>query len=371
MTVVNNIEIKTILELLRKAFDKEYACRIPEEVDWAQVIEKTTEQGVLGVCFESLESIKKSSLGSFPDMDNLMEWLGQVEYMITQYEAYRKTLGMLAGFYREHGIRMLLMKGYGLSLDYPVPEHRPTGDIDVYLFGDKERADELICKEKGVKVNKEYGFHSRFDVNGFTVENHSQFFDDNLHISDVRFQKLLLDRLDEDVANGLLVKSPVPNCYLPSATWNALFVLRHAGSHFASNEIKLRHVLDMCTMYKAHCEEIDWTYVLDVLEKEKLKPFYDAVATICKNYLGYQNVSEYFRGYQERSELANRVLDDIFLKKIELPESTVGIDTPIKKLKYSIHKSLRWYRNRWKYKIVYNETMWESFSTLAWNRLKN
>ena len=49
--------------------------------------------------------------------------------------------------------------------------------------------------------------------------------------------------------------------------------------------------------------------------------------------------------------------------------STVGIDTIGKKLRYAIDKSRRWWRNRWKYQLVYNENLVESFWWLARNRM--
>lgn len=124
-----------------------------------------------------------------------LDLLRQVEYSKTQYEEHKNVVRALSAFYGQHNIKMLLMKGYGSSLDYPVPEHRPTGDLDIYLFGHKERADELISNRRGISVDRNYGFHSRFQLNGVTVENHSQFFDDDRHRSDVRFKRYFLNCL--------------------------------------------------------------------------------------------------------------------------------------------------------------------------------
>lgn len=377
-------ELSTILALLRVVFNKESET-LPEAVDWAKVIEVATEQGVLGVCFPALDFLKKESLTShlspltsYPDMDNLMDWLGQTEYGKTMYEEHRNAISDLASFYQSQAIKMMLMKGYGLSLDYPVPEHRPTGDIDVYLFGNKEFADQMVEQKLGIPVEREYHKHSHFTYNpsagsgtAVTVENHEKFIDDVTHKSNVRFEEILMEVMQQSCgsngSNGL-IKSPIPNCYLPSVTWNALFLLRHAGEHFASNEITLRHVLDLGTFYKAYHTEIDWDKVLAIYKDEQMKSFYDAIATICVRDLGL-DVS-YFQGYTHNENLADRVLEDIFAKKDILPMSSAGIQG-LAKLKYGIQKSLRWWNNRWKYKMVYKESMLESFMGLALNRIKN
>ena len=78
---------------------------------------------------------------------------------------------------------------------------------------------------------------------------------------------------------------------------------------------------------------------------------------------------ESFKGYTHNEKLADKVLADIFAKKEVLPMSTVGI-SGFGKVKYGIQKSLRWWQNRWKYNMVYKKSLWESYMTLALNRLK-
>ena len=101
---------------------------------------------------------------------------------------------------------------------------------------------------------------------------------------------------------------------------------------------------------------------------------FNAIATICVEYMGLDAAcfasddKQYI--YQSDTALADRILSDIFEKKDELPMSTVGIDTIGKKLRYAIDKSRRWWRNRWKYQLVYNENLVESFWWLAKNRMK-
>lgn len=78
--------------------------------------------------------------------------------------------------------------------------------------------------------------------------------------------------------------------------------------------------------------------------------FYNAIATICVRDLGFE--AKCFKGYTHDEKLAHRVLEDIFAEKEQLPKSMHGI-TGWKKVKYGIQKSIRWWQNRWKYKMVY------------------
>ena len=99
-------------------------------VCWAKVITEATKQGVQGLCFDGLELLPAEQR---PDKEVLLEWLGQVVCFERLYESHRKAIDALSCFYQQNGIRMMLLKGYGLSLYWPKPEHRSVGDMDIYL----------------------------------------------------------------------------------------------------------------------------------------------------------------------------------------------------------------------------------------------
>ena len=340
--------------------------------DWNALKALAAKQGLSAVVLDGLndERSKREDVrcSSLQEKILLAEWIGEVHQFYEQrYEQYLQAIAELASFYQKHGIRMLLMKGYACSLDWPKPNHRPTGDIDIYLFGEKEKADKLICEHLGINVDEEYHKHSHFTFHDVTVENHGKFIDDITHKSNIRFENLLEELLIEE--EHCLIKSPINNCLLPSPTWNALFLLRHAGEHFASCEITLRHIIDLGTFFKAHHDEINWERVLKAYEDEGMKSFYDSIATICVRELGFE--PQCFCGYNHNEKLADKVLADIFAIKKDLPKSMSGIDTLWKRVRYGIDKSQRWWRNRWKYKLVYKESLWDSFLSLAINRIRN
>lgn len=361
---------KDFLQLIRLGIGHS-ASNLSEGIVLAAVKELASRHGLSAVVLDGLNDVrsKRSDVrsNSLQEKILLAEWIGEVHHFYEQrYEQYLQSIVELASFYQEHGIRMLLMKGYGISLDYPVPKHRPTGDIDIYLFGEKEKADKLIRERLDIRVDEEYHKHSHFTFHDVTVENHGKFIDDITHKSNIRFENLLEELQREEEQR--LIESPIDNCLLPSPTWNALFLLRHTGEHFASCEITLRHIIDLGTFFKAHHDEINWERVLNVYEDEGMKLFYDSIATICVRELGFE--PQCFCGYNHNEKLADKVLADIFAIKKELPKSMIGIDTLWKRVRYGIDKSQRWWQNRWKYKLVYKESLWDSFWGLAINRIK-
>ncbi len=362
--------IQTLLKLLRFANAQASTVSdtvLPSNIDWRTVYGIAVHQGVSAIL---LDAIGRLPAEARPPKPVLMQWIGQTTMMERMYAKHRERIVELADFYKQHGIKMLLLKGYGCSLCYTKPEHRPTGDIDVFLFGRQDEADILVEKQHGIKVHREYHKHSTFNYCGVEVENHAKFIDDVSHKSNIRFEQILMSVLD----NEECLPSPIDNVLLPSPTFNALFLLRHTGEHFASNEITLRHVLDVGTFFQRYHSKIDWALVFKVYKEERMLRFFNAIATICVEYLGIDAAcfasDDKQYTYQSDITLADRILSDIFEKKDVLPMTTAGIDTISKKLKYAIDKSHRWWHNRWKYQLVYNESLVESFVWLARNRMK-
>lgn len=362
-----NKGVSNLLALTKSALTNSTSSLPRDNINWQTLYPLALHQGVSAIL---LDAIGRMPDEVRPPKPMLLQWIGQSTMMERMYVRHWKRIGELADFYKQQGIRMLLLKGYGCSLCYPKPEHRPTGDIDVYLFGKKDEADALIEKELGVKVHREYHKHSTFNYDGVEVENHAKFIDDVSHKSNIRFEQILMSVLDKKEC----LPSPIDNVLLPSPTFNALFLVRHTGEHFASNEITLRHMLDVGTFFQRYHRHIDWPLVFKVYKEERMLRFFNALATICVDRLGMDAVcfasDDKQYAYQQDPALAERVLSDIFAKKDVLPMSTVGIDTIGKKLRYAIDKSRRWWRNRWKYQLVYNENLVESFWWLARNRMK-
>ena len=223
--------IQTLLKLLRFANAQASTVSdtvLPSNIDWRTVYGIAVHQGVSAIL---LDAIGRLPAEARPPKPVLMQWIGQTTMMERMYAKHRERIVELADFYKQHGIKMLLLKGYGCSLCYTKPEHRPTGDIDVFLFGRQDEADILLEKQLRIKVHREYHKHSTFNYAGVEVENHAKFIDDVSHKSNIRFERILMSILGRYEC----LQSGIDNVLLPSPTFNALFLLRHTGEHFASN----------------------------------------------------------------------------------------------------------------------------------------
>ena len=126
---------------------------LPTGIDWPALLAMAWRQGVSALVLDGLERLAENQR---PPKPLLLQWIGRVAMMEQLYAKHEQCIASLADFYACHGIRMLLLKGVGCSWCWPRPQHRPVGDVDVYLFGQKEEADQLVEQELGIAVHREY-----------------------------------------------------------------------------------------------------------------------------------------------------------------------------------------------------------------------
>lgn len=110
------------------------------EEDWRGFIQQAGQQSVLGLCLDALDKLKSN--GAMPPRNVLIKWIGSVMMLEKEYERQKVFIKELASFFSKHGLKMVVMKGYGLSKLYPIPKHRGSGDLDVYFCGKGQYADE-------------------------------------------------------------------------------------------------------------------------------------------------------------------------------------------------------------------------------------
>lgn len=347
-------------EFLKKIVTPEYtiASSCISNVNWPAVIELATEQGVLGVIFDAIQELPGELR---PDMDNLMDWLGQVSYQEELYSQHEHALCSLSDFYKSHGYKMMVLKGWGLSLNYPVPKHRPTGDLDIWMYGKQEEADKLLENEKGVQPIKS-SHHTIFFYDGVEVENHITFIEVDCHKADGSEKILLKYTKDEPQKAISCLGSEI---LLPSPNFNAHFLLRHSTAHFSTERITLRHILDWAFFVNKHYQEINWESLYGYAKKGNMHVFLDCQNAICVEILGFP--ADRFPVRERHPKLEKRIFNDIIYPEFH----DVAPNMQQNFIKYCYVKTKRHFANKWKYNITYKESFWSILWRFALNRIKD
>ena len=356
--------INSLLHLVRLGFGHTENTEITENGDWVAVKNLAEKQGLSAIVLDGIDKAN-NKLTNRPPKAMMLEWIGEViQIYEARYKQYEKAIGELAGFYAQHDIKMMVLKGYTCSLDWPKPAHRSCGDIDIWLFGKQKEADKILGEwflihDSGLKIDTSHHHHTVFNWKGFTVENHYDFVNVHAHKSSAELEKIFKELGQDDshfvgitdALTGLITK-----VYQPSPNLHALFLIKHMVSHFASAEISLRQVLDWGFFVEKHHEEVDWSWLLGLLEKYHMKEFFKIINAICIDNLDFS--ASIFPTVQFLPEIKDRVLVDII-------NPAYGAAEPVSLFPRQLYRLKRWHGNAWKQKLCYNE----SRRSMFWNGL--
>lgn len=336
------------------------ADKITKAIDWQSLKDHAEEQGLSAIVLDGIERLPDQQK---PPKVFLLELIGETlqgyEY---RYDQYRQAIAELAGFYNSHGYKMMVLKGYACSIDWPKPEHRPCGDIDIWLFGRQAEADAALgswfkVQDPSFKIDSSHHHHTVFEWQGFTVENHYDFVNVHARKSSAELEKVFKE-LGEDNSHSVEVKGE--KVYLPSPNLHALFLIRHMVSHFAAAEITLRQVLDWAFFVEKHTNDVDWEWLDGMLAKYYMKEFVNCINAICVEDFGFP--VGIFPVVQFVPELKKRVQEDILN-----PEYTAA--EPKGFIPRVIYKYQRWQGNAWKQEMCYGESRWSAFWSGIWAKI--
>lgn len=322
-------------------------------VDWNAIESLAAKQGLSAILVDGVERLSEAQR---PPKMVLLQWIGEVLQNYEQrYELYLRTISEMAGWHNLHGYKMMVLKGYACGLNWPKPEHRPCGDIDIWQFGKQKEVDALMLKEKGLKIDTSHHHHTVYEWKEFTVENHYDFLNVHHHKSNVELEAILKDFGQDE---SYYIELYGEKVYLPSPNLHALFLLRHSMSNFASTGFQLRQLVDWGFFVEKHGEEVDWTWLISVLDKYGMRQLFQLFNAICVEDLGFD--ASIFPTIQFLPSLKDRVFDEILSPEFS-EEEKGGL------IRRALFKYRRWRANAWKHELCFNESMWSAF----WSGVKS
>ena len=250
--------------------------------DWKQCYHLSVKQGVMALSWDGVVRLPRELQ---PPLAIKISWAANVEAYEKRYMKYCKTAVELSGFYAQHGIKTVVLKGVGLSTLYPIPHHREGGDIDIYTYSackdsisDKDAnalADALISRQ-GITVDMSHTVkHSNFTYQGIPIENHKTFLNVKAYNIAGQMEEFLIRNMKPS-----LVALPCGEILVPSGAFNTVFVALHTFQHYCAG-MTLHHLCDWAMVLSR--------YGLCIPSSIKDKSFIDgiyALTALCNRYLG-------------------------------------------------------------------------------------
>lgn len=294
-----------LLQLLRKALDNSYQLELPKDADWMEILELATGQGVQGICMEALEHLPVGTISQ----QTLLQWIGLSERQRQQYKQAWRVACKLDKLWVTEGIQATVLKGRSIAKYYPVPSHRYSCDLDVFIGGDWGRACELL-EGQGIRLEHEVYKEVEFTQDNVYVECHR-------YITPVRGNQHLMEF--ECYLRSLLDVEP-KECFegttliCPPLKFTVMLYIEHALGDLLHGHLTLKHIVDWVVLRR---QSVDWDSFALCCKEFKFDKFLaliEALADVMEGKMEYQDLQP---SYKE-------VFEEVFKTPVAKPRSWFG-----------------------------------------------
>ena len=284
-----------------------------------------------------------------------LQWINAAFSIEQRYDYSQRVCAELVEKWSEYGIKTLCLKGLAFSTYYPIPSHRECGDFDCYLYDDYDKGND-IARELGAKLDESMYKHSEMIYRKVMIENHR-------FIVAVRGGKKMkqLHALLDDIARNEERKSIFnTKIEMPSPMFNALFLNHHALTHFLSEGIRLRHLLDWALFLKAEQGNLDWARFYELCEEYDMRAFVDCMTALATEVCGVKIEND---AIVATSPYTERVICSIINDDNAVFSQSVGAWRKRVMLVQNMFSS------RWKYRAFSKHGVISKFISLVWGFL--
>lgn len=277
---------EVVLRLLQKALNPTSLPDLSEGIDWDRVLALASGQCVGGVCMEAIELLPVGSIPKAP----LLQWIGQTEMQKGQYQYAWEVARKLDRIWAAEGIEVTVLKGRALAQYYPVPHHRYSCDLDLFI-GDGWGHTCDVLERRGIQLGREVYKEVEFMMDGVYVECHRYItpLRGNKHLKpfELYLRSLLKDGPESRFDGTTLVCPPL--------MFSVLLFVEHALGDFLHGKLLLKHVVDWVILRR---QAVDWE-VFNAKCKEfnfdKFLPLIDAFADVVEGKLDYNDLRPSFQ----------------------------------------------------------------------------
>ena len=356
--------IQTIVEICNKAlFLQESGWKNVSLPDVGEIDRLLKIAGNQGVLSSFMYGLLERDYQDEELRDIIITWYGIAEKTQRGYKKRLMAMEELAKVFKQAGLDVMFIKGATLAKYYPVPEWRMFSDIDFYLYGKYDEGLKVL-KEIGVEFEEGFHHHSTASYSGILLENHYDFVDRvnhkcNLLIDDEL--KRFAEKEGRDYPYTFDNKD-IDNAYCMSPTMNAIFLMRHMSTHFASETIPLRMLYDWALFLKKDSGNVDWNKVLHIYEKSGMDCFAGMIQGILEEKF-HVTIAEC-----PIKPIMDATTERIWISIIDSTSKT----KKGKSLLGVVKETITFFRNRWKYKVAFpQESFWRLCLSFIWVHLKS
>ncbi len=274
---------ENLLKLIRISLWGPDGLTFTSKPDWNKVLLLARQQTVLGLVAEAIPYLPEEYR---PDQEIAARLHAIALNICLSHSLLNRKLAELKSRLDAAGVNSVLFKGQGVAINYPNPQSRQCGDIDMYVG---ERNFKYVFDTFNTASDKhasDYKNMKHFDLeeDGVSIEIH--------RIAEIipgrrrnrLFQEWTVRHLEgPDLHNAEIGGASIN---LPPHQFNALYIMNHAWHHFVHGGIGLRQLCDWTMFLHRHHSEIDHDLLSRDLEAFGLSRAWQILAGVAVGYLG-------------------------------------------------------------------------------------
>lgn len=253
------------------------------EAEWNQLLHESYKQTVQGIISDAVSRLNDVSFPSsffqkWTELTRSLEAKYHQHFMIINYLNVR--LGAVGN------LEPVVVKGLALAAYYPQPNHRVTGDIDLF-YGSVDKAEKAnqAVEQWGTPVQRGEGDETVYMLNNTVIEHHGQLITSHNPFVKRSTKELLSQQIEDGSAfqyikiNGTPIKVLAPlQCHL--------LLMTHSLKHLLNEGIGLRQLCDVAMFLKAEHEHLDGEVLQKNLKDWGIYHWANMVYSFCVKHLG-------------------------------------------------------------------------------------
>lgn len=250
--------------------------------DWEALYRLAAAQTVVPLVTDGINRLPRELLPAEPE--RLDPFIGS---LMSTAKRNRRLDAFIPKLFTELGdIPAALVKGQSLAVDYPDPERRQPGDIDLLVPPSSYEAAKaaLLPKATGVEEEAAGILHQPLLFHSIEVEIHGSISTLLSRKLDRKLAALLEEQFDgrphPEVALG---EARVP---VPEAGFNAVYIFVHFLKHYWSGGVGLRQVIDWIIFVSVHKRDIHPVLLEIQLKDLGLLDLWKVFTGFAQEYLG-------------------------------------------------------------------------------------
>jgi hypothetical protein len=265
--------LEVLYELLRSALWGRPASVDADFKDWDEVFAVAKSQSVLALVGHA--ALNSASVREMLPAGAAQKLKAFVMANVATHNMLNGALAKVVSALDEASMEYVLLKGQGLARNYPVPELRACGDIDLYVGSENYlKACQLLgamassCHESS-PMDEEKHYDVR--IGKATVEIH-RFSDVN---PSTHYDRIYQKYSDEGLSRNVRVMHIAGlSVNTPADDFNAFYIFNHLWHHFMTSGIGLRQFCDWMLFLHNHKDEINLQRLESILkEMDMMKPW--------------------------------------------------------------------------------------------------